>query len=523
MVAGLAPLALMTLNKTAYLNPEMPYTARMIGTVLILSIVPMCGLFWAGASFRPVTGLTRIGRWLSIAHAVFAAVFSFAAAYSADAPIEVIATAAVMALWVFVGSLRFATASPKPASVWSTRITAFAMYISAFGLMAYSAFIDVNDSYSSAPRYFIIGLWMSLSLAAMMPPMSAYTSFRLADGTVRWWLYPLTFLAIAYFSIIIGGVGYETLHPLLESVLSSSWAATAVSWFVCLTLFFTQWSLSMSSLRKPAPVPVRVSVLVPVTVPVAVAPAAPARRTSPTRPPTKEELRLKRRAENRARNDELRRRRQNGATIPGQEVSRALMDELRSGTCVYCGSPASHADHVRPLSRGGWHHELNLVSACEVCNTHSKHSKLLVEWAQERPDLVLHGILTNPLVMAAYICEMNSLTALHFRYPASSAYVQSVCEKWDRPDLIVTARVSEVPINREPLEVSGVPLPPIDNADTLPEVNAPEPRQWAAIGKRKAKNNNPAAPFPDLHAAWKQWNPTALPEPVSKELELASA
>lgn len=59
------------------------------------------------------------------------------------------------------------------------------------------------------------------------------------------------------------------------------------------------------------------------------------------------------------------------------------VDILKSGPCVYCGAPSEDVDHVRPLSRGGVHHESNLVPACMRCNR-GKHSKLLTEWDSER-------------------------------------------------------------------------------------------------------------------------------------------
>jgi hypothetical protein len=66
------------------------------------------------------------------------------------------------------------------------------------------------------------------------------------------------------------------------------------------------------------------------------------------------------------------------------------------GPCVYCGAPAEHVDHVRPLARGGWEHRSNLVPACAPCNV-SKGDRLLTEW---RPELVEHGALVSPLVAA---------------------------------------------------------------------------------------------------------------------------
>lgn len=68
-----------------------------------------------------------------------------------------------------------------------------------------------------------------------------------------------------------------------------------------------------------------------------------------------------------------------------------------SGPCVYCGTAAQCADHVRALSRGGLDHASNLVPACAPCNL-SKGSKLLTDW---RPDLLSRGIV-DPRVLAEW-------------------------------------------------------------------------------------------------------------------------
>jgi 5-methylcytosine-specific restriction endonuclease McrA len=82
------------------------------------------------------------------------------------------------------------------------------------------------------------------------------------------------------------------------------------------------------------------------------------------------------------------------------EVYRKLVAE---GPCVYCGAPADHIDHVRPLHRGGWEHESNLVPACGRCNS-SKGHRLLTEWNTKR---VEYGRLHSPKVAA----ELERLTA----------------------------------------------------------------------------------------------------------------
>jgi 5-methylcytosine-specific restriction endonuclease McrA len=70
-----------------------------------------------------------------------------------------------------------------------------------------------------------------------------------------------------------------------------------------------------------------------------------------------------------------------------------------SGSCVYCGKKATTVDHVRPLFRGGWEHEDNLVPACKSCNF-SKGTKLLTEWV--RAGRVAHGVAHSSKVAAEY-------------------------------------------------------------------------------------------------------------------------
>lgn len=53
--------------------------------------------------------------------------------------------------------------------------------------------------------------------------------------------------------------------------------------------------------------------------------------------------------------------------------------------CVYCGGSFDHVDHVYPLARGGRDNPMNLVPACQSCNT-SKGSKTLPEWLRTNLD-----------------------------------------------------------------------------------------------------------------------------------------
>jgi 5-methylcytosine-specific restriction endonuclease McrA len=52
--------------------------------------------------------------------------------------------------------------------------------------------------------------------------------------------------------------------------------------------------------------------------------------------------------------------------------------------CCYCGSLATHLDHVQPLSRGGRDVLRNVVPACADCNL-SKGAKSLAEWVLSWP------------------------------------------------------------------------------------------------------------------------------------------
>lgn len=218
-----------------------------------------------------------------------------------------------------------------------------------------------------------------------------------------------------------------------------------------------------------------------------------------------------------ARSDAKRRRIIAAATVPGQEVPVSAIKELRSGDCVYCGSPASHADHIRPVSRGGWHHIDNLVSACDRCNTNSKNAKLLVEWLRHRPDLVLHGCLTHPAVLTTFVHEMRELATLEFVYPEMSDFVREACERHGRDDLVFTERVSSVAVHRPTIAANGVPFPPVRSEDTRPDIDDVKARQWSAIGRRKARarSADTEPPFPNLAVAWARFEHDAAVDATS--------
>jgi hypothetical protein len=66
---------------------------------------------------------------------------------------------------------------------------------------------------------------------------------------------------------------------------------------------------------------------------------------------------------------------------------------------VYCGEKATTVDHVRPLARGGWEHESNLVPACTFCNC-SKNDSLLTTWRLS--GRVAYGVTHSPKVEGEY-------------------------------------------------------------------------------------------------------------------------
>lgn len=51
--------------------------------------------------------------------------------------------------------------------------------------------------------------------------------------------------------------------------------------------------------------------------------------------------------------------------------------------CAYCGGNFDHIDHVKPISKGGYHCLSNLRPACKKCNQ-EKHNKSLQEWRSNK-------------------------------------------------------------------------------------------------------------------------------------------
>lgn len=60
------------------------------------------------------------------------------------------------------------------------------------------------------------------------------------------------------------------------------------------------------------------------------------------------------------------------------ESDKQEIHERDNYTCVYCGAPSEHIDHVVPISRGGTDNYENLVASCQSCNL-TKGTKLLSE------------------------------------------------------------------------------------------------------------------------------------------------
>lgn len=65
-----------------------------------------------------------------------------------------------------------------------------------------------------------------------------------------------------------------------------------------------------------------------------------------------------------------------------QKFTKAQLEQRMSVfgfCCSYCGGNFDHIDHVKPISKGGYHCLSNLRPACKKCNQ-EKHNKSLKEW-----------------------------------------------------------------------------------------------------------------------------------------------
>jgi 5-methylcytosine-specific restriction endonuclease McrA len=78
-----------------------------------------------------------------------------------------------------------------------------------------------------------------------------------------------------------------------------------------------------------------------------------------------------------------RRARMNGAHLGDAATTDAYAALLRDDPCAYCGEPASDADHIDAISRGGVHSWDNLTAACRACNV-SKYSEPLLRFMLRR-------------------------------------------------------------------------------------------------------------------------------------------
>ncbi len=94
-----------------------------------------------------------------------------------------------------------------------------------------------------------------------------------------------------------------------------------------------------------------------------------------------------------------------------------VMVEKRSGECVYCGGNAATADHIRALSRGGWHDPDNLAPSCFSCNS-QKGTLLLTEW--DLQDKVNRACHRN------YLVASEMLRCLWGSYAHEQGYVEKM-------------------------------------------------------------------------------------------------
>lgn len=53
-------------------------------------------------------------------------------------------------------------------------------------------------------------------------------------------------------------------------------------------------------------------------------------------------------------------------------------------TCVYCGEPPQHLDHIQAKSRGGKDSLKNLVTSCQSCNI-DKKARVWIDWYKQQP------------------------------------------------------------------------------------------------------------------------------------------
>lgn len=75
-------------------------------------------------------------------------------------------------------------------------------------------------------------------------------------------------------------------------------------------------------------------------------------------------------------------RRKGAPTIKFSPAQLAERKAFFGGRCWMCGRPAEAWDHVKPLSKGGWHCLSNLRPACTLCNSKKRNT-----WPLRRSDM----------------------------------------------------------------------------------------------------------------------------------------
>lgn len=80
------------------------------------------------------------------------------------------------------------------------------------------------------------------------------------------------------------------------------------------------------------------------------------------------------------------RRRAEGYGVAHVAYSRTAIMVRWDYRCAYCNAPATHMDHVVPLSKGGSDVEHNCLPACQRCNL-TKGALTLADWALADPSI----------------------------------------------------------------------------------------------------------------------------------------
>lgn len=75
----------------------------------------------------------------------------------------------------------------------------------------------------------------------------------------------------------------------------------------------------------------------------------------------------------------------------GRTITRHIL-RRDGGRCVYCGAPATSADHLLAWSVGGLTMPANLVAACDACNN-GRGTLALEQWLARHPAAIAHPII----------------------------------------------------------------------------------------------------------------------------------